>query len=602
VILGDAPPGRFCFGLEFNDFEFTLSLGMLGSGMSDGIFCMAMNDQQLLDLPNGQRDYWWTSTAGIAALAVALQMRIFDRSAVPMDEGQLVVAATRILDGEVLYRDIHTGIGPGIYHVTAALFALFGRDLLVTRWAQVFVNLAIAVLLWAVASRVVRLHWAALAPLAFLLLIAVGFPVLTMLNYSSLALALALAALLVLQRYLGFGRRADAITLGVLLAATALTKQNYGVLSIGAIGGALAWNRSNSALAGRSLFSALLPIGASGMAVALTMAAYFTARGALPDLIGATLIHVGGPQLEAFNNPIPAIFGTLPSNEGRFIFLYSPPTLFNHMMHGGTLFDQPITQFVREMAIRLSYGVPLVALAAAPVVLWSTGHDRAPRPRREARTIAIFSSLFFLGIFPSAIWSHLAFVVPPTLLVLTLLLDRLEDVVPRPSVRIFSAATVGAVIMLVACVAASIRIGETVRSWFPTPLDLPRATVFVTPNTAALYRGANDFVESCAGADEPIFVAPDIPIVYFLTGRRNPTPYELTIPGNVDGHAIIEKLDRSQTRCIVYNPRMYPEFPPFETLFPSLSRHLESAYRPTTVISGIGNEWHGLVRRSASID
>ena len=42
-----------------------------------------------------------------------------------------------------------------------------------------------------------------------------------------------------------------------------------------------------------------------------------------------------------------------------------------------------------------------------------------------AGVIVLFSLFFFLGIFPSAIWSHLVFVAPPSLLVVALLLDRL---------------------------------------------------------------------------------------------------------------------------------------------------------------------------------
>jgi hypothetical protein len=558
---------------------------------------MTMKNEPVADISSRPRGFWWATTACIAALAVVLQMRIFNRTLVPMDEGQLAVAATRILDGEVLYRDIHTGIAPGIYHVTAALFAIFGRDVLVTRWTQVGVNAVIAGCLWLLAARVVRLHWAALPPLAFLMLVVVAFPVLTMLNYSSLALAMALGALLVLQRYLDSGRIADGIVLGVLLAMTALTKQNYGAFVIVAGAAAIVWNRPGSALANRSLGHGLLPIVASGTTIALGVTAYFGAQGALLDLIDATLIHIGGPQLEAFNNPIPSIFGAMPSSEPRFIFLYTPPTLFNHLLHGGTLFDRPITLFMREMATRLTYGIPMVTLAVAPLVLWITRRYRDQRARRETHTIVLFSLLFFLGIFPSAIWSHLAFVIPPTLLVLALLLNCFEDMARRRVEGFRWVAIAAAGIILSSCLIASIRIGETVQGWYTTPLDMPRATLFVTPNHAALYHGAAKFIESCAGPDEPIFAAPDIPIVYFLTGRRNPTPYELTIPGNVDGQVIVDRLEHSETQCIVYNPRMYPEFPPFETLFPDLFLYLRTDYRQMEIIEGVGSNWHGLVRR-----
>ena len=86
-----------------------------------------------------------------------------------------------------------------------------------------------------------------------------------------------------------------------------------------------------------------------------------------------------------------------------------------------------------------------------------------------------------------------------------------------------------------------------------------------------------------------------------MTGHRNPTAYDLTIPGNVDGPGIARSLERNRTRCVVYNPRMYPEFPPFETLFPNLDRYLKEQYRRATVISGTNGEWYGLIRREAPL-
>jgi hypothetical protein len=121
----------------------------------------------------------------------------------------------------------------------------------------------------------------------------------------------------------------------------------------------------------------------------------------------------------------------------------------------------------------------------------------------------------------------------------------------------------------------------------------------VTPNFEKLYRGAARFVDRCAPAGEAIFVAPDIPILYFLTGRANPTPYDLIIPGNVDGNAIVARLEADGTRCVVYNPRMYPEFPPFEELFPELDRYLRANFRRAEIIAGEGSEWYGLVREEA---
>src|SRR5262245_13081473 len=244
-----------------------------------------------------------------AATAVVLQSRIYDRAAIPMDEGHLAAVAIRLLEGEVLYRDVHTGIAPVVYHVVAALFGFFGRDLLVTRVAQVAVNAGIAALLWGIASRVTRLHWAAVAPALYMLLIAVGFPVLTMLNYSSLALLCALGSLFLLQRYLARGRRVTGWGLGFLLALTALTKQNYGALSLAAVGLALLWNRPDNVGESRSFRAAVVPVVVAGAITAFGCAAYFAWRGALFDLIDATLLQIGAAQLNAFDNPIPPLLG-----------------------------------------------------------------------------------------------------------------------------------------------------------------------------------------------------------------------------------------------------------------------------------------------------
>ena len=144
----------------------------------------------------------------IAGLALLAQLPIHDRSIIHVDEGQLVAIASRLLHGEVLYRDVYTGIFPGLYYTTAALFSIFGSDVRVTRLAQVAVNVATALCLWLLGRRVMAPGWAALAPLFYGVLVIVGFPGLTMFNYSPLSLAFALFALLCLLRHVEARARA----------------------------------------------------------------------------------------------------------------------------------------------------------------------------------------------------------------------------------------------------------------------------------------------------------------------------------------------------------------------------------------------------------
>lgn len=72
--------------------------------------------------------------AGLASLAYFLS---YFRFGYIEDEGYLVEGVSRILDGQVIYRDFHHTYAPGRFYVFALLFLLFGKSLLVVRaaWA-----------------------------------------------------------------------------------------------------------------------------------------------------------------------------------------------------------------------------------------------------------------------------------------------------------------------------------------------------------------------------------------------------------------------------------------------------------------------------------
>jgi len=163
--------------------------------------------------PGPVRSGAWSALVLVAALL--LQLPTHDRSVVPIDEGQLAAIADRIARGQVLYRDVYTGIFPGVYHVAAWAMEVFGEDLVVLRRLQLLINALTALCLWRLGLRVARPAWPALAPAL------VGFPGLTMLNYSPLSLLFALAALLALLRSLEGGRDLDAVASGLCLDASA---------------------------------------------------------------------------------------------------------------------------------------------------------------------------------------------------------------------------------------------------------------------------------------------------------------------------------------------------------------------------------------------
>ncbi len=64
------------------------------------------------------------------------------------DEGIIAAGASLILDGKLPYRDFHLVYGPGQYYLTAALFSLFGEDLLITHVTHAFLLAALGLIIF----------------------------------------------------------------------------------------------------------------------------------------------------------------------------------------------------------------------------------------------------------------------------------------------------------------------------------------------------------------------------------------------------------------------------------------------------------------------
>jgi hypothetical protein len=536
------------------------------------------------------------SAVAVAAFAVVAQRCIFNRSVVFMDEGQVANIASRLVSGEVLYRDIYTGVFPGAYYLAAALFAAFGEDLLVLRWGQVAVNAVTALLLFLIAARAVRLRWALLASVLYVVHLFVDFPGLSMWNYSSLSMALALGAFYFLSSYLTTERFFFLGCAGLAVGLAFACKQNFGVLASLALAGAILSVGLRGSKKRITALACLLPFAVAEIAVLLAVLLYLASNSALSAFVDATFLSLFNTQLQAFNNPIPGLFAPLPLNDGRFTFLYLPPSLFNYLIRGETLLGQGIGPLTRVLAIKLSYGVPLLLLVAAPCIAYAVRKRATENQNCVAAAICVFAPIMFLGIFPSAIWSHLAFIMAPVFLLAAVVVDRIDRVMEWYLVpfAIWRASVTVAVAVTLLVGAA---IGRDVRRWYAEPLGLERASLMVSPRERSLLRGAAEFVRQRTAPGDPIFVAPDMPVVYFVTNRRNPTPYDLVIPGNISEDVILDRLREARPACAVYNPKMYLEFPAFEILFPRVEEYLRREYQVDETISGDGTIWEGLSAR-----
>ena len=124
----------------------------------------------------------------------------------------------------------------------------------------------------------------------------------------------------------------------------------------------------------------------------------------------------------------------------------------------------------------------------------------------------------------------------------------------------------GGVLALLLCIAIAL----TVVNAHQTKPGLRGVTLRLAASQADLLRGATSFLERCAGPGESVFVAADLAVLYFTSGRPPGTRYLLTIPGNVDAMQLVDDLRDHEVACVVYSPDMYIELPPFRDLFPEV--------------------------------
>jgi 4-amino-4-deoxy-L-arabinose transferase-like glycosyltransferase len=531
----------------------------------------------------------------VAVFMVLAQLPVLDRTLVTLDEGQATQIGHRLASGEALYRDIHTGVFPGVYWFVELLFRTFGTEVLVLRWAQLAVNTLIAVSLFVLARPLAPGRAAWLAPIGYWVLVIASFPVFTMLTYSPLSLLAALGALIFCRRYVETARISDGIATGVLLGLSTIIKQNFGGLALLAVLVSALWTRREGRLAHVPTVRAFAVPIAAGLAVAVLAVARLVGSGAWPAFLHATFVSIVGSQMEAFNQPLPPLFGAHPEG-GVFYFLYGPGGLFGAMFQG----DRLATTTTISAVVRLGYGGAYLALALTPLLARRLAWHPDPRVRTSARIVLPFGALFFLGIFPSAIWSHLAAVYPPLLVVLAaavaLVLARLDrsSVASAKIVRF-----VGAAVLLVV-VALTIRLELGIRRAFAEPLRLPSASVHVAPRDAKLYQASDAFLRECAPEGTPVFVAPYMPLLYVTSGRANATPYDLLISTDVQETVVIDKMQSGGVDCVVYNPQMYVQFAPFAETFPKLSAYLANEFAEVGKVSSGDAEWKFLRRKSVT--
>ncbi|MFN0149347.1 MAG: ArnT family glycosyltransferase [bacterium] len=429
------------------------------------------------------------------------------------DEGYLLEGVTRLLDGQVIYRDFHHTYAPGRFYMFAALFKLFGEDLLVVRAAWVVMRAGIVVLAWLFARRLVGGAYAWIAPLG---LLAAPGPW----HKSFFHLFLVGAALAASALFSRGGRRASFWT-GALVATAILFRQDVGVAAAGAIG--LYWLIRRAPDVPRVSAPLLLAGFAAVLAAPL---AYFISQNALGPLL--VKVFVAGVRDNRTNElPFPPLLPLIPSGapDARAVFsllfvkvlYYVPPVSF--ALYGATL----AATALRNRALPQPAPFFLLLLGAAG---FSQVLARSDLPHL-LQAIGLVYFVWAIAVasaaralpkqFSLAVAALAAVLVPATLTLGFFWLAR-SSATPAGATYLTSA---GVMMTAENATGAFVSLPRVER----TRLELPRARVDVPPALAAIVGEAGSFIEEHTAPGDYFLTLPGYQLLYFLFDRRNPTHF-----------------------------------------------------------------------------
>lgn len=449
------------------------------------------------------RRAWLAGASAVLAVGLVIAAPRFLLGPIYGDEGFLAHGAERVLRGELPNRDFVSLQPPLSFYLVAAVFGVFEPSLAALRGLGLALHEAVLLATYAFATRLARPLFAAIAvaPLAVTGLAIQRFvPYAVWLGalWSMLAAALLLLAA-------SRGSRAWAAAAGATSALALASRHDQGVYLCLASGLLLlllgraergAESSRSGAPATRLALAWLLGVAA----VSLPLLAGWLVAGALPAMIEQLVLFPITTYGETSGISWPS-FGP----DGRLL-----PTL-------------------------LYYLPGAAVIGAAAGTAWRGARRGLDRRGAALAFVTLLAALFYLQVFTRSDLFHLVVTLPPAFVLLAAGLDALASALaprtPRPGATTW---------VLAALAALALGMGTRALSPWMLPgraadvrrLELPRGGVLLTEYDAQRYERAVRFLETRVPAEDSILALPYEPIYWFLSGRRNPTPWLYLWPGD----------------------------------------------------------------------
>ncbi|GEM_PF-1131845 len=486
-----------------------------------------------------------------AAAASLFYFLSYSRYGYMEDEGYLVEGVSRILQGQVIYRDFHHTYAPGRFYLFALLFLAFGKNLLVVRAA------------WAVllAVKTGMAYWVGrrLSSRAFGLLLAVLVTLVpgpwhkTPFSFSAFLLLLAMVHLIDHP-----GAR-SCLWIGILTGVTALLRQDvagFGAVGILAIVVLIARAEEPSRRwrflrrrAGAFILGIVLPVAPVLIA--------FSAAGALGDMFRGMLVE-GLRDNRTNRLPFPNFwpvteYGRLHAAPVVLLksLFYLPPIVF--LLAAG----RSITRALRrtfDRSDRVLLGALILSVGCFNQSLWRSDFPHLYQSLQPVYLLlivclySIFSSLSpkisasrFRGLLATVL-----FILPVLYIGGPLLWGC--DQIRKPS-SFHALRAEGLYIRSVEYTGSALLVrGQT------EPLRLERAPLVVGERRAAFLEAVRAYLDENTRPGDCILSVPGFQLVYFLFDRTNPTRYAHVRRslGKAEEEAFIRDVDAGNTRVILY--------------------------------------------------
>jgi hypothetical protein len=554
----------------------------------------------------------------LPALAVLLVLAVlmvvsWQRWTSPIiDSGREMDLPLRLLQGEVLYRDVHYIYPPLSPYLNALLYHLFGIHLSVLHFSGFVCTLAILLICWRVASRFLSAMECALALTAVTLWCLLRPEGNLIMPYSFAALhglLLSLASLLLTLRISERRRIIELVLNGMLIGLCAITKQEFAVTAaITATAGLLYIHRRSLRPFLRDLLLTAIPAILVSAPVYIFLLRHFGWEMMVKDChlflthLPASLIYYNR-QRTGLNHPFVSLLHiagaaavgiafasliTLLSTIGLRNFSNDHAPERNLRVAARNFLRKTLLSFAGSLLLAFAVyfltrnisswdGSPLRALPLMLLVIlfssWRYGIQGSSSPAFARNRI-----LFILAAYALTVLFRVAlrvpsggafggFFLPVSLMLIVYVtghaLPRLiEDLTQfqRLAARVrrigLSALTM---MMLVTLVIFSVRYQRN----FTLKISTQRGTLYAPAGVGQAVHEAIQFIELNAPPDAAIGIFPEGSDLAFLSGRRMPMRHQILLPGFLseqDEREAIATLERENVRYLFLVNRRVIEF------------------------------------------